>query len=196
MARNQQQLTERLPLRAGAIFGAATFVAGYLVTLAMVALTETDEFTSDLVQSSGWLFYNAQLADVEMSVTSTGDDAGFGAMLDGLSFNYVTDSTILGESVGLQLPSVVYHLVPILCLGVAGFALARYVGSRTTQDGAIAGGMLLVGTLPLSIVGTFVFTLAEDGVELSPVLTESLLFVGILFPLFFGAVGGVLSTRL
>ena len=196
MAQNQQQITDRLPLRAGAVAGAASFVGGYLITMAMVALSETGELTSDLIQASGWLYYNAQLADVELSVTSTGDSSGFGALFDGITFNYVTDGSVFGESFSLQLPSVLYHLVPILCLGIAGFALARYVGSHTTQDGAIAGATILAGTLPLSLLGTFLFTLEEDGTAIAPALTESILFVGIFFPLFFGALGGALSSRL
>jgi hypothetical protein len=192
-ARNQQSMTDQLPLKEGAIFGVASFVAGYVATLIIVALTEADDLTSDLIEASGWIYYNAQFADVEISVTA--DDPGFGALLDGTTFNYVTDDEIFGEQAALETPSIIYHLLPILALILLGFLLARYVNAQTTQGGAVAGATLPLGVLPLAILGSFVFAIEEDGVELAPVLSESIILVGILFPLIFGAFGGALSTR-
>lgn len=190
---DQQSVVDRLPIKEGAIFGAASFVTGYLVTLLVVAIAETDDFTDDLLEASGWLYYNAQLADVEISVT--GDDAGFGGIFDGMTFNYVTDDEIFGEPFSLEAPSIIYHLIPIIALVLFGFALARYVDARTTQDAALAGSTLAIGAVPLTIVGTVVFTMEEDGIELAPIFMESLVLVGILFPVIFGAIGGILSTR-
>lgn len=193
-ARNQQSITDSIPIKEGAIFGAASFVVGYVITLIIVAATEADDFTEDLIESAGWIYYNAQLADLEISIT--GDDAGFGAVLDGTTINYLTDDELFGEEITLETPEIVYHLIPVVALVLFGFALARYVGARTPQDGAVAGATLSVGVIPLAILGTFVFSIEEDGFGLAPVLSDSIIFVGILFPLFFGALGGVLSTRL
>lgn len=192
-ARNQQGITDQLPLKEGAIFGIGSFLVGYVATLIVVAITEADDLTEDLIEGAGWIYYNAQFADVEISVTA--DNPGFGALIDGTTFNYLTDDQIFGESFSLETPAIVYHLLPILALVLFGFLLARYVGARTTQDGAIAGATLAVGVLPLAILGSFVFVLEEDGVELAPVLSDSIILVGILFPLVFGAIGGALSTR-
>lgn len=190
---NRQDLTDSLPLVQGAMFGAASFLAGYIVTLVIVAATEAEDLTEDLVEAAGFIYYNAQLADIEVAITG---DAGFGALLDGTTFNYVTDDQVLGEVFGLETPSIVYHAVPVLILVVFGFLLARRVNARTVQEGALAGGSLVLGVVPLTLVGTFLFSLEDGGVELAPILTDSLLFVGLLFPLVFGVLGGVLSTQL
>lgn len=190
---NQQGATNSLPLKKGAIYGAGSFVAGYIITLALVAITESGEFTEDLIETSGWLYYNAQFADLEISVTS--DDAGFAALFDGTTFNYLTDNEIFGESISMATPSIVYHLIPVIALVVFGFILAQAVSARTPRDGAIAGATICLGVLPLTILGTFVFSIQEDGFELAPVLGDSVIFVGILFPLVFGAIGGALRTQ-
>jgi len=192
-ARNQQGITDKLPLKGGAIFGATSFLVGYVITLIVVAITEADDLTDDLIQGAGWIYYNAQFADIELSVTA--DNPGFGALIDETTFNYVTDDQIFGQSFSLETPAIVYHLLPILALVLFGFLLASYVGARTTQDGAIAGATLAVGVLPLAILGSFLFVIEEDGVQLAPVLSDSIILVGILFPLVFGAIGGALSTR-
>lgn len=191
--KDQQNLTDGLPVKEGAIFGAGSFVAGYVLTLIVVLVAETDEFTDDIVEASGWVYYNAQLADVEISVT--GDDAGFGSFFEGTTFNYVTDDEIFGEAVSLEAPSIVYHLIPIVALVLFGFAIARYVDARTTQDAALAGSALAIGVVPLTILGTFIFTMEEGGIEVAPILIDSIVLVGIVFPVIFGAIGGVLSTR-
>lgn len=193
VARSQQGLTDSLPLKLGAIYGAGSFVAGYIVTLAIVMITESGEFTDDLIEFSGWLYYNAQFANVEISVT--GDDAGFAALLDGSTFNYLTDNEIFSEPISMATPSIVYHLIPVVALVFFGFILAQKVGVRTPRDGAIAGATLCLGVLPLALLGTFIFSIQEDSLELAPILSDSLIFVGILFPLVFGAIGGALSTR-
>ena len=191
-----RDITDRLPLKQGAVFGAASFLVGYIITLVVVAAAEADDFTDDLIESAGWIYYNAQLADVEISVTESDDDLGFGAFLDGTTINYVTDSQAFDEGFTLEMPSVVYHLIPILSWVLFGFLLARYVGVQTTQDGALTGGTIILGSVPLTLIGVFLFSAESDGLEASPVLSDSVLLVGLLFPLIFGAIGGAISAQL
>jgi len=190
-----QDIVDRLPLKQGAGFGALSFLVGYITTLGIVAAVEDDEFTDDIIELSGIIYYNAQLADAEISVTGTDDDIGFGILFEGTTINYVTDEQILGEEL-LEMPSVVYHLIPILSLILFGFLLARYVGAQTTQEGALAGGTVVLGVVPLTLIGVVLFTFEEESAELAPALSDSILFVGVLFPLIFGAIGGALSARL
>ncbi len=189
-------IADRLPLKKGAVFGAASFLVSYIITLVVVAAAEANDLTDNLIEGAGWIYYNAQLADVEISITESDDDLGFGALFDGTTINYVTDNQVFGEGFTLEMPSVVYHLIPILSLVLFGFLLARYVGVQTTQDGALAGGTIILGSVPLTLIGVFLFSVEEDGSELSPVLSDSVLFVGVLFPLIFGAIGGAISAQL
>lgn len=187
-------IADRLPLKQGAVFGAASFLVSYIITLVVVAATETNEFTDNLIESAGWMYYNAQFADLEVSISGSGDDFALGALFDGITINYVTDTQAFGNVI--ETPSVVYHLIPVLSLVLFGFLLARYVGVQTTQDGALAGGTIILGSVPLTLIGVFLFSAEFDGAELSPVLSDSVLFVGVLFPLIFGAIGGAVSAQL
>ena len=168
-ARGQQSSGLDPRLTSGAVFGVASFLVGYLTTLVVVAVGED---VDDLIEGAGFVYYNAQFADVESEL---------------IEFNYLTDSDFEGF---LEVSSIIYHLIPILVLTAAGFVLARRVGAREPPEGALAGAALVVGTVVLALLGTFVF----DAQNVSPVPVEGLLLVGVVFPGVFGAIGGVLST--
>jgi hypothetical protein len=163
------------PVVQGAITGAVAFVVGYLITLAVVMTQEADELTSDLVEGSGFLFYNAQFVDIDFPMGS---------------INYLSSS-----QVSLEAPTILYRAIPIVVLIAAGFILAKQVNAQTTQDGAIAGATIAVGTVVLAIIGTFIFELSEGGVSASPPLVNSAIFVGLAFPAVLGAIGGAISTQ-
>lgn len=179
------------PLKLGAVFGAASFLVGYLITLVVVAVGEADEISDDLMEGAGWMYYNAQFAPVELSFDEGGE------LFEGMdtSFNYVTGGEFFGESFSTDVPSVIYHLIPIVVLIAAGFLLAKKVNAADPKEGAIAGATLVLGTIVLAILGTFIFSDTEQGVTLAPALVEGVLLVGIIFPALFGAIGGVLSTK-
>lgn len=182
------------PIKKGAIFGFASFVVGYIVTLVVVALGESDDISENLVEAAGWIYYNAQFANLQVTAS-----AGGGSRTS--SFNYLTDSTLFSESVdAVSVPTVVYHLIPILVLVAAGVALANYVGARELSDGAIGGAMLAVGTVLPALLGTVIFSVETAGfgftVTQSPALVPGVLLVGLLYPAVFGAIGGIISTEL
>jgi hypothetical protein len=196
-SQNEQSIVTKIPVKQGAIAGGASFLIGYIVTLGIVVLTEADD--PDLIEFSGLLYYNAQFADAELTFQSGGGDESLGAAfetaLSGSTLNYVTNDSPLGESIAVEAPAVVYHLLPVVVLITAGFVLARYISAQTIQEGVLAGGTVVVGTLPLSLLGVFIFTVTEEGTEVGPVLSDSILFVGLLFPIIFGALGGALNTQ-
>ncbi len=182
------------PIKQGEIFGLASFVVGYIVTLVVVALGESDDISENLVEAAGWIYYNAQFANLQVTAS-----AGGGSRT--ASFNYLTDSTLFSESVdAVSVPTVVYHLIPILVLVAAGVALANYVGARELSDGAIGGAMLAVGTVLPALLGTVIFSVETAGfgftVTQSPALVPGVLLVGLLYPAVFGAIGGIISTEL
>lgn len=182
------------PLKEGPIFGFASFVVGYLLTLIVVAVGEAEEITDNLIESAGWLYYNAQFADLQITASS-------GDQTQSETFNYLTDDSISGSSAdAVDVPAIVYHLLPILVLIGAGFLLARYVSARDASDGALAGSTLALGTVIPAVLGTVLFSVEGGGIfgsfEVSPALTTGVLFVGLLYPAVFGAIGGVLGAKL
>ncbi len=182
------------PVKEGAIFGVASFIVGYIVTLIVVAVGESDELSDNLVEAAGWLYYNAQFANLQVTAQAAGGTRTS-------TFNYLTDSMLFSESVNsVSVPAVVYHLIPIVVLVAAGVAVANYVGAREMSNGAIAGATLALGTVLPALLGTvllsvenaaFGFTLTQ-----SPALVPGVLLVGLLYPAVFGAIGGVISTEL
>jgi hypothetical protein len=182
------------PLKEGALFGFASFLVGYILTLIVVAVGEADDFSEDLIEAAGWIYYNAQFADLEFT-TSAGEETR------STTFNYLTDDTLFDGSVeSMDVPTVIYHLIPVIVLIGAGLLLARYVDARELSDGALAGGTLVLGTVVPALLGTVLFSVEEGffggSLEVSPALVDGLLFVGVLFPAVFGAIGGVIGSRL
>ncbi len=175
---------DSIPIVQGAIAGALSFVGGYLVTLVLVAAVEAEEIAEELIEVSGWIFYNAQFVGTEQSAGGQTQ-----------SVNYVT-----GNVINLDVPALVYHLIPVVLLVLAGIVVARQAGAVEIGEGAMAGATLVAGVAVLALVGTFVFTVSESAlgatVETGPPLVESLLFVGVGYPVVLGAVGGAIGTQL
>lgn len=188
-ARTQQSSGVNPPFVTGAIGGAVSFVVGYLLTLVVVAVIETDDFTDDLIEGAGFLYYNAQFAAIEIS--ADGGRGSLGAVFEG-EFNYLTDSEF---SQALEAPSILYHLIPIVVLFGGGYAVAQYADARELREGAIAGATMALGTVVLALLGTFLFSTGGDTTTTSPVLLDGLLLVGIIFPVALGAAGGAVSTQ-
>jgi pheromone shutdown protein TraB len=120
------------PLKEGAIAGFASFVGGYIVTLVVVALGESDELTENLAQAAGWLYYNAQFASLQVTAQAGGQSRSS-------TFNYLTDSTLFSQSVdSVSVPTVVSHLIPIVVLVGTGVVLAGYVDARSKREPSLA----------------------------------------------------------
>jgi hypothetical protein len=186
--RTQQSSGIDPPFLSGAVAGAVSYLVGYILTLVVVVVAESDQFTNDLIESAGFLYYNAQFANVETSVDGGG---AFGAALE-QEFNYLTDSSL---SSSVDAPAILYHLIPILVLVGVGYAVARQVHATDLVEGAVAGASLVLGTVVLALLGTFLFSLGGNGGSVSPVLFDGVLLVGLVFPGVFGAVGGAISTQ-
>lgn len=91
--------------------------------------------------------------------------------------------------------------MPILVLLSAGFILVTYADIDSEIIGIMSGASIVSGTVVLAVLGTFVFEitetveLADVDVTYAPPLLESIIFVGILFPVIFGAIGGLVATQ-
>lgn len=198
MAPQSQRIGDRLRqnLPQSLLFGVLAYLVGYVVTVAFVLVDGVD-FGGDAgwVKVAGWVFYAAHT--VKMEITGfAGDRSGTRttSLFDGFS-----ELTNLTDAV----PEILYLLVPIVVLVGSGFVLVRRVtgsGASATTAAAL-GASVVVGYLPLAVVGQLVFSHTETGlggsvgVTVAPELAPSVLLVGLVYPLVCGTVGGVLAQQ-
>ncbi|WP_340100421.1 hypothetical protein [Salinibaculum salinum] len=188
--RLRQNLTQSL------LFGVLAYLLGYVVTVVFVLVDGVD-FGGEAgwVKVAGWVFYAAHT--VKMEITGfAGDRSGVRtvSLFDGFS-----ELTSLTDAV----PEILYLLVPIVVLAGAGFVLERRVADQavTAPAAAALGASVVVGYLPLAVVGQLFFSHTETGlggsvgVTIAPELVPSVLLVGLVYPLVCGTVGAVLAHQ-
>lgn len=182
----------RRRLAAGTVAGGVSVLVGYLVTLAVVSGFERGSLIrARLFDASGWAYYGAQLVQLEVSDPLDSDTRG---AFDGDTWNIVTQSGeagILGVF-GLTVPSIVYHLVPVVVLLVAGAVAARSAGVETAWGGATTGLATVPGGIVVAALGALAFSTQIDGLGLGVSVLESVRWVGVAFPAVVGTAGGVL----
>lgn len=180
-----------VPFGTSAIAGAVAFVVGYVLTAVVMFLdfamregsggagSDSSEASGQFVEFLGTLFYNAHF--LELEVTSP----------EG------TGTTNLLDVVASEVPTLVYQAVPILVLLLAGYLVASRVGDRLDSPVAASqvGASLVVAYLPLAIVGALFFsfdtTFFGVPITIAVPLEQSILRVGLLYPLVAGALGGL-----
>lgn len=198
MAPQSQRIGDRLRhnLSESLLFGVLAYLVGYIVTVVFV-LVDGVNFGGDAgwVKIAGWVFYAAHT--VKMEITGFAGDrseARTTSLFDGFS-----ELTNLTDAV----PEIFYLLVPIVVLVGAGFLLARRVtgADATVTTAAALGASVVVGYLPLAVVGQLVFSHTETGlggsvgVTIAPELLPSILLAGLVYPLICGTVGAVLAQQ-
>lgn len=180
------------PLLAGTIAGAGAWIVGYLLTvLAARSTVRADPRTEILESATGetvtlellaWTYFNAHFVPTEVPQT------GLFSMLP-REQNVVLDGS-LAEALLLA--------VPPLVLVVAGVAVAvRFRGRlEGAAEYAVAGATIAVGYLLVTIVGVLLSTVVVDGGLFRPSPLEAIVIAGLLYPLVFGALGGLVAGGL
>lgn len=176
--------TDSRPFVESAAAGLAAWLLGYVFTYVIVAteiessplnrLVEFFEGESATYELVGWVFYNAHLIDV--SYTGLGPLAPPGNFVGGDGF------------------TPLLYIIPPALLIVAGIAIGRYTGVTEPNDGAVAGALVAVGYLVATVVGAFAFTVEVGGASGAPDLVPAILIAGVVYPLFFGAIGGAIAA--
>lgn len=177
--------TDDLPFVPAAVAGLLTWVVGYLLTYVLVGSEVRESRLNRFVEAFegepatyelvGWVFYNAHFVDI---------------VYDGFGGVFLPASYVGGEDGYTQL----LYVVPPLLLVAAGLAVGRYQGVTETNDGAIAGALVLPGYLVLAVVGAFLFEVSAGGTTGQPDLLAGFFLVGLVYPLVFGAAGGVVAA--
>ncbi len=184
---SRQDDGDGVPLKQGAIVGAGTFVVGYIATFVLATIDSEIELGEEesTFEMIGLLFYNAQFVDMELS-----------------GLNGTETFNILSEE-STQIPELVYNVVPIALLVAGGYVLATRVieNRQSTEAGAKLGASIVAGYLPLAFLGTIVFEETTEGglfggsVTFAPETLPTIVLIGLLLPLAFGALGGYLAKQ-
>lgn len=177
--------TDSRPFLESAGIGAVVWGLGYVFTYLLVAtdlessplnrlieLFEGDSATYELV---GWVFYNAHFVNISYT---------------GISI-FSPPTNFVGGEDGF---TALLYLVPPAVLLISGLAVGRYRGVTDPTDGAITGTLVTPGYLLLSIAGVFLFTISVGDVSGAPDLLPAVFLTGLIYPIVFGATGGVLAS--
>ncbi|WP_254531922.1 hypothetical protein [Natrinema gelatinilyticum] len=173
----------------GALAGSLAWIAGYV--LAYVAaigdVTSSKQFEalelaaseSLSVEMIGMLFYNAHNVPIDVPQYS---------ILQALEPNHNFVSAEGGSTLLL-------YVIPILILLVAGASVTVYVRHDlvSTADAALTGTSIMIGYLPIVLLGTTVFAIDLGEGPMQPDLLLAIGFAGTFYPMVFGAVGGVVG---
>ncbi|MFW6434971.1 MAG: hypothetical protein ACOCY1_01180 [Halovenus sp.] len=169
----------------GLVGGAVAWLLGYALTFLLAApeieespiqeiieMIQGDPATYELV---GWTFYNAHFVDT---------------IFEGIPvFGDVARNFIGGDGF-----SELLYLVPVGLLLATGVAVARAHGADELSEGMVAGVAVVPGYLALSVVGVFLFRIGMEGVRGSPDLLPAIVLAGIVYPVVFAGLGGVLAA--
>lgn len=161
----------------------ATSVPGGSTSGGVVSQVAAQFSDGQVVSLFGWLFYNAHTIGVSFS------SAGESQTLN------ILDEIYRGLPANVStVPQVLYTIVPILVLLLAGYILAR--GAQSAGSGAVRGVSVTAGYLILAIGGGLtVFASSTRGISASPELGSTVIIMGIVFPVIAGGVGGALAGQ-
>ena len=170
-----------LPLAVGAAAGAVAELVGYLLVFIITSgkLRDSglrqafDALGGDLPtwRAVGWVFFNAHFVETQFD---------FGAL------GSTTGSFVGGED-GL---TVLLYVIPPLVLVAAGLAVGQY---RDVDDpaAALTGAVgIVLGSLVLALIDLVLFQAEGAG----PVFATGILLAGVVYPLVFGTIGGLVAT--
>lgn len=171
--------------------GAAAFVASYLAAFVLwtvSSLPEPDSFEQAFEQAivesvrdsvpawkaAGYVQFNAQFVDLTY-------ETGFG---DG-ALNLIA----LAEGS----PLAAAYVVPPLLLAGAGYVAASGTPTAKTAEAAVSGALVAVGYAVLTVLLAVVVTHDAGGTTLSVPVPSALILAGVVSPVVFGAIGGVVA---
>lgn len=172
-----QERFDAFPWEIGLLAGIGAFLLGYLALVAYVVVgpASLPGTFGDQLRRVGFLFYNAHNILVI-------PEAGPG--VEALRINLLPQATL----------PFVYQTVPIVAIILASAAITVYMRPDET-DGilAVATGIgITLGYLLAMLIGTYVFTLTQQGVLYHPARPTVFVY-GIAYPLVVGIIGSIVS---
>lgn len=188
MAPSTDSTLDRTTLLRGGVAGVAAFLLGYVLTYAWKAPAVEESFSGINVLAElfggqgvptwkgvGWLYFNAHVVALRV------DGMGGARMVN-----------LIQESDDGSL--VLLYALAAAVLLLAGAVVARYGSSGRVAEGAANGATVVVGYLPVAVVAALlVGHTFGGGVRVAPDLVTAIAVAGIVYPAFFGAVGGAVA---
>ncbi len=205
----RDRLRDRYPLGAGAAAGCLAWVTGAIVTYVAVLYVleppdETGQTTDpssgfgnigdnigqELAQSlaqipfegSGMIFYNAHIVPTEIDVVIISESLNFIDILGG--------------------PWTGLYVLPPVALTVAGAAILRRTPVADARAAAASGATVTAGYLPMVAIGTQLYTISisvssgfSASISIGPSIAMAIVVAGFLYPLVFGAIGGIVGWK-
>lgn len=174
----------------GAAMGVGASVLSYVLTYALLVVDGLDTSASESWRLVGLVWYSAHNVEV------VGRASGAGRTISE-SANLLADDGWIPVDVGTAVPTVVYYVVPVVALVLAGFATVRVVDARldSAEAAGVAGATVALGAVVAAVLGRFLFEIALSafGAQASaaPSLLTAVLLAGLLYPAIFGGLGGV-----
>lgn len=190
-----------LDLAVGFVAGLLALVVGFVMTLVLSDIDENRELVEEVLDSNGpagvalsellpewyhvtgWVFLENHHVDVSVSV---GEVFGGGAWVSEYA------ETLLPTASELQV------LPPVLLI-TAGTLVALRRTRRSPADAALAGATVVAGYLPgiavVAYAAAFEVVVIGDIVllEVAPDFGRAILIAGIVYPLLFGGIGGLVA---
>lgn len=205
---SQQRRTQpRNGTKNGVFYGIASFIAGYAMLFVLKGDELLNEFTQgftsagpslgELSQVGGSLPEKWQLTG-QFYYVGHNADLSIRAAAAGQEFSQTLAVDFFGGN------NTIMWIAPIIALVGGGFLLARRYDFASASDAAKYGARITAGYLPVAVIGIFLFRwettidggIASASMSMQPDLMTSILFVGIVYPVVLGAVGGALSHEL
>lgn len=182
---DQQSTTSLLTsvrLIGGSVYGVVAWAVGFVATAALF-LDRIPDQTLDFGQREpqfiadffAWVFYSSHTVTMEIS--------GGGQ----------SEPWPMFEQFLIQ-DTLVFHAIPAALLFVAGYVVAmRVPRTLSTVEGVVAGASLAIGYGVVTFVGVSFFAHTVSGVTYGPPMTDSMLYMGVGYPVVFGGLGGFLQ---
>lgn len=175
--------------KSGAVIGAVTYIIGYIFTYASM-VNDGVPFTYDqtpFAKEVGWVFYSAQ--NVGLRITRRGETETI-QLFGEFGYSQLTDTV----------PEIAYRAFPAIALIFAGLILYRRGRDMetTTVSAVVLGATSAVGYLTFAVLGRMFFkvSLSEGEFIAQPPLIGTTLIIGLMYPIVFGGIGGVIGHKL
>ncbi|MFB6068628.1 MAG: hypothetical protein ABEJ90_01715 [Halobacterium sp.] len=186
MSRNPDERTrqthhsEPLPWRLGAKAGGVAFGIVYVVMYAVTIASDIDPVFFDRWgqhNAAAWLAYSAH----NVKIAASGAASSIG------SVNFIQSNTD-----AFPLPTILLYAIPAAVLFLAGRYVASHSGTLESSPDRAAkeGATVVAGYLALAVLGAFVFTGNYSEATLKPDFVETVVMMGLAYPVVLGAAGG------
>lgn len=178
--------TYRIGWHRGAIYGILAFVVGFSLTWHFIGLGTVPRtaYNTSETTLAGWFYYNAQTVPLTETASFFGEDAS------------QTGLNLINTGDASPYHKFLYLLPPGTLLFAGVLSAAAWGKTRTLSYAALNGASITVGYIVVIIGGIFFFSATESTFgatgTLRPSFLYSVIVAGLVYPLLFGSIGGLL----